>query len=341
MKAAFLRDYYKMLIEEVPEPEPQPNELKIRVVVAGICGSEMHAYKGTHPFRRPPSIMGHEMAGDVVSVGSEVTKFAVGDRVTLDPQRVCGVCEDCLAGYPNSCQKKIMLGVQQWPGGYGEYIVCPESQAYRLPDHVSYEVGTMVEPLAVGVHGVRQADIRPGSSVLILGGGTIGLCALASAIDAGATTAIISNAFDFNLEAARKMGVTATVNVTKQDVNQVVSEVTGGKGVDAAIVAVGMPIVVRQGLAAIKNRGVVSLIGLFDKPIVIEDTFPVISGERVIRGSQTYVPQDVQKALNLIASGRVDVQSMITHRLPMAEAQHAFEMVDKRLEDCIKVVLTH
>jgi L-iditol 2-dehydrogenase len=341
MKAAVLRDYYKMQIEEVPEPEPQPDEIKIRVTVAGICGSEMHAYKGTHPFRRPPSIMGHEMAGDVVAIGSKVTKFAVGDRVTLDPQRVCGVCDDCLAGYPNSCSKKIMLGVQQWPGGYGQYIVCPEGQAYHLPDHVSDEEGTMVEPLAVGIHGVRQGEVRPGSSVLILGGGTIGLCALAGAIDAGATTTIVSDAFDFNLEAARKLGATATVNVTKQDVNQVVAEVTGGKGVDTAIVAVGLPIVVKQAIAATKHRGVVSIIGLFEKPIVIEDTFAVISGERVIRGSQTYVPRDVQKALELIASGRVDVKSMITHRLPISEAQHAFEMVDKKLEDCIKVVLTH
>ncbi len=341
MKAAVLRDYYKMQIEEVPEPEPKPDEIKIRVTVAGICGSEMHAYKGTHPFRRPPSIMGHEIAGSVVAVGSKVTKFAVGDRVTLDPQRVCGACDDCLAGYPNSCSQKIMLGVQAWPGGYGQFIVAPEKQAYRLPDHVSDEEGTMVEPLAVGIHGIRQGEVRPGSSVLILGGGTIGLCALAGAIDAGATTTIISDAFDFNLAAARRLGATATVNVTKQDVNRVVSEVTGGKGVDAAIVAVGLPIVVKQAIAAVKHRGVISVVGLFDKPIVIEDTFAVISAERVIRGSQTYVPRDVQKALDLVSAGRVDVKSMITHRIPITEAQRAFELVDKKLEDCIKVVLTH
>ncbi len=341
MKAAVLRDYYKMQIEEVPEPEPAPNEVKIRVAVVGICGSEMHAYKGTHPFRHPPSIQGHEMAGDVVAMGSEVRRFAIGDRVTLDPQRVCGVCDDCRSGHPNSCTKKIMLGVQEWPGAFGRYIVAPEQQIYKLPDHVSYEEGSMVEPLSVGVHAVRQAGVKPGSSVLILGGGTIGLCALAGARAAGAAQVIITDAFDFNLEVAKKLGATATVNVRRQDVNQVVAEVTGGKGVDAALVAVGVPAVVNQAIAAVKRRGEVVLIGLFHEPISIQDSFAIISAERVLRGSQTYNPEDVQRALDLISTGQVDVKAMITHRLPIDDAQHAFEMVDKRLEDSIKVILKH
>ena len=341
MKAAVLRDYYKMQIEEVPEPEPAPNEVKIRVSVAGICGSEMHAYKGTHPFRRPPSIQGHEMAGDIVAVGSEVHRFAAGDRVTLDPQRVCGVCEDCVSGHPNSCTKKIMLGVQEWPGAFGQYIVAPEQQIYKLPDHVSYEEGSMVEPLSVGVHAVRQAGVRHGSSVLILGGGTIGLCALAGARAAGAAQTIVTDAFDFNLDVAKKLGATATVNVRRQDVNQVVAEATGGKGVDAALVAVGVPAVVNQAIAAVKRRGEVVLIGLFHEPISIQDSFAIISAERVLRGSQTYNPEDVQLALDLISTGQVDVKAMITHQLPIDDAQHAFEMVDKRLEDCVKVILKH
>lgn len=341
MKAAVLRDYYKMQIEEVPEPEPAPNEVKIRVSVAGICGSEMHAYKGTHPFRRPPSIQGHEMAGDIVAVGSEVRRFAIGDRVTIDPQRVCGVCDDCVSGHPNSCVNKIMLGVQEWPGAFGQYIVGPEQQIYKLPDHLSYAEGSMVEPLSVGVHAVRQARVKPGSLVLILGGGTIGLCALAGARAAGAAQVIVTDAFDFNLEVAKKLGATATVNVRRQDVNQVVADVTGGKGMDAALVAVGVPAVVNQAIAAVKRRGEVVLIGLFHEPISIQDSFAIISAERVLRGSQTYTPEDVRRALDLIASGQVDVKTMITHQLPIDEAQHAFEMVDKRLEDCIKVILKH
>lgn len=341
MRAAVLQDYYKVGIEDVPEPEPAPNEVKIKVVATGICGSDMHAYNGTHPFRRPPSIQGHELAGDIVSVGPEVTRFAVGDRVTIDPQRVCGVCDECLAGYPNACSNKIMLGVQEWSGSFGQYIVSPESQVYKLPDNVSYEEGSMIEPLAVGVRTVRQGDVKPGDAVLILGGGTIGLSALAGAIDAGAKTTILTDAFDFNLKIARDFGATATVNVREQDVNQVVREVTGGKGVDVAIVAVGLEQVLNQAIAAVKKRGTVVVVGLFHKPPTIQDIFAIVGGERVLRGSQTYTPDDVQRALDLIASGKVNVKAMITHRFSITEAPHAFELIDKRLEDCVKVILHH
>lgn len=340
MKAAVLHDYYKIGIEEIPEPEPKPNEVKIQVVATGICGSEIHAYKGTHPFRRPPSILGHEMAGDVVAVGAQVRKFALGDRVTINPQKACGACDHCQAGYPNHCSNRVMLGVQEWVGSFAEYIVCPEELVYRLPDHVSYAEGVMMEPLAVGVHGVRQAGLGPGSSALILGAGTIGLCTLAAALEAGATTTLITDVVDFNLAVARDLGATAGINVRRQELRQVVAEATGGKGVDAVLVTIGHPAVVSDAIATVRRRGEVVLIALFEGPITIQDTFAVVGGERVLRGSQTYTPEDMQKALDLIVSGRVDAQKFLTQRLPMSQVQHGFEIVDKKLEDCVKVILS-
>ena len=127
----------------------------------------------------------------------------------------------------------------------------------------------------------------------------------------------------------------------QQDVNQVVREVTGGKGVDAAILAVGLSPVLNQAIAAVKKRGVVVMVGLFHEPPTIQDTFAIVGGERVIRGSQTYVPADFRRALDLVASGKVDVKAMITHRFPISEAARAFDLVDKRLEDCVKVILNH
>jgi len=167
------------------------------------------------------------------------------------------------------------------------------------------------------------------------------LSVMAAAIDAGATTTIVTDVLDFNLEVARKLGATATVNVRCQDVNQVVAEVTGGKGVDAALVTIGLSVVVNQAVRAVRKRGKVVLIAIFEEPISIEDSFAVISGERALVGSQTYNPQDVQDALDLICSGQVDVGAMITHCLPIDQIQHAFEIVDKRLQDCIKVILKH
>ncbi|MHB1417626.1 MAG: zinc-dependent alcohol dehydrogenase, partial [Chloroflexota bacterium] len=181
MKAAVLTAHYHIEFADIPEPEPKANEVKIKVISAGICGSEVHAFKGTHPFRHPPAILGHELAGEVVAVGDEINGYKVGDRVTVEPQILCGVCDACRAGYPNLCDNKVVLGTQKWVGGYAEYIVAPEQTLYKIPDSVSYDEAVMIEPLAVGVHAVREAKLKVGQSAIILGGGTIGLATLVAA----------------------------------------------------------------------------------------------------------------------------------------------------------------
>ncbi len=339
MKAAVLTAPYKIEFAEVPEPQPQPHEVKIKVHSAGICGSEVHAYKGTHPFRHPPAILGHEMAGEIVAVGAQVKDYRVGDRVTVEPQILCGTCDYCRAGYPNLCANKIVLGTQKWIGAYAEYIVAPPEVLYKLPDHVSYDEAVMIEPLAVGVHAVREAELRLGETALILGGGTIGLCTLAAARAAGVLKTIVTDAVDFNLAVARELGATAAVNVRKDDLRTVVADVTGGKGVDVAFVTVGFSPVVNQGLQSLKKRGRLVVIALFAEPFAVEDPFLVVGGERVLRGSQMYTRYDVQTALDLIAGGQVNAGPFITQRLPMSEVQRGFAIVDEKLEDCVKVVL--
>jgi len=339
VKAAVLTAPYKIEFQDIPEPEPKPNEVKIRVVSAGICGSEVHAFKGTHPFRLPPAILGHEMAGDIVAVGADVKGFKVGDRVTVEPQINCGVCDYCRAGYPNLCANKIVLGTKPWIGAYAEYFVAPEQTLYHIPDHLSYDEAVMIEPLSVGVHAAREASLPLGSSALILGGGTIGLCTLAALRTAGVVKTIVTDAVDFNLAAARDLGATATVNVRRDDLRAAVNDLTGGRGVDAAFVTVGFSAVANQGLSAVRKRGQVVVIALFSEKWTVDEPFAIVGGERVIHGSQMYTRADVQTALDLIASGRIDAKPFITQRLPMSEVQRGFEIVDKKLEDCIKVVL--
>ncbi|MCL4535945.1 MAG: alcohol dehydrogenase catalytic domain-containing protein [Bacteroidetes bacterium] len=339
MKAAVLTAHRHIEFQEIPEPEPGPDEAKIRVVSAGICGSELHAFKGTHPFRHPPAILGHEMAGDIVAVGSQVKGFRVGDRVTVEPQIGCGVCTPCQAGHPNLCMNKTVLGTQVWIGAYAEYIVAPERVLYRIPDHVSYDEAVMIEPLAVGVHAVKVSGLQLGQSAIVLGGGTIGLCALVAAREAGVLTTVVTDVVDYNLAVAREMGATATVNAGTDDVRAAVDRVTGGAGVDVALVAVGLSPVVNQGLSALKRRGQMVIIGIFEGTLAVEDPYRIVGGELVVRGSNMYTSEDVQTALDLIAAGRVEAGKFITQRLPMSEVQRGFEIVDKKLEDCVKVVL--
>jgi L-iditol 2-dehydrogenase len=339
VKAAVLKAHYQIEFNDIPEPEPQPNEVKIRVHSAGICGSEVHAFKGTHPFRHPPAILGHEMAGDIVAVGEQIKGFKVGDRVTVEPQITCGVCDYCKAGFTNLCVNKTVLGTQKWIGAYAEYIVAPEEVLYKIPDNLGYDEAVMIEPLAVGVHAVREANLQLGQSTIILGGGTIGLCTLVAARAAGAMVNVVTDAVDFNLEMARKLGAAGVVNVRQDDAKEVVSRLTDGKGVDAAFVCVGVSPVVNQAINAVKKRGQIILIGLLEGKVTIDEPFLIVGGERAIRGSQMYTRSDVQTALDLIATGTIDAKPFITQQMPMSEVQRGFEIVDKKLEDCVKVVL--
>ena len=146
----------------------------IRVRAVGVCGSEVHAYQGTHPFRKAPVVLGHEAAGDVVAVGEDVSAFAVGDRVIVEPQWVCGECAYCRAGDENLCPSKRVLGTSAWPGAFGEYIVAPQDATFQLPSALSYVQGALIEPLSIAVHIARQSNLAAGESVCILGSGSIG-----------------------------------------------------------------------------------------------------------------------------------------------------------------------
>lgn len=255
MKAAVLQETYKIVLQDVPEVQPQAGEVKIQVKFTGICGSEIHAFKGTHPYRKPPVILGHELAGEVVALGSNVQGFAIGDRVTVEPQIACGECQPCSQGWTNLCDRKVVLGTTDWTGSFAEYIVAHQNVVYKLPDNLSYEQGVMVEPLAVGVSAVRRSEMKLGDNVLILGGGTIGLVTLMAAREAGAKQIFVTDVVDFNLDKAREVGATTTINVRNQDPVKTILEQTDGRGVDLAFITAGVDQAVGQALQAVRKRG--------------------------------------------------------------------------------------
>lgn len=341
VRAAVLTQVRRMEMQEVPKPRPEPDEVLIRVRAAGVCGSEVHGFLGTHPYRKPPAIMGHEVSGDIEEVGAEVRAFRVGDRVIVVPQKSCGCCLYCRMGSPYLCTGKVMMGTSAWPGSFGEYVVAPEGAVIRIPDSLSYEEGVMCEPLAVGVHCARKARIGIGDSVLVLGSGTIGLCCTAAARAAGATKIVATDAHDFNLELARKAGAGALFNVRGEgDLSRVVAEYVRPEGVDVAVVAAGFSPVVDQALANVRKLGRVALVALFDGPISIAEPFHIIGKELEVVGVITYAHEDFYTAVDLIWSGAVNVKGMVTHVLPIERAHHAMEMVHNKTENNAKVILT-
>ena len=338
MKAALLTAPYQIGLQEVEKPRLGSYDVLIKVQCVGICGSDLHTYRGTHPFRKPPVILGHEMAGEVVEVAEDVSLFKKGDRVSVEPQTYCHHCPSCYQGNYNLCMNKRILGTTPWPGAFAEYVVIPEDKVYLLPDGLSFEEGAMVEPLAVGIRAAQMAQPRIGDTVIIMGSGTIGLATLVSLKEAGVTRTIATDVEDFNLAKAKELGAWTSVNVGRESLEEKVKEWTKGEGVDAAVIAVGVPSLIDESLGLVRKKGRVVLVALFDDKATI-DAFKIVSTEAEVVGSWVYTGREFQAAIDLMSQGRIETNSFITHRWPIERAGEALDLVDRRTEDLIKIVL--
>ncbi len=338
MKAALLTAPYQIGLQEVEKPRLGSYDVLIKVQCVGVCGSDLHTYRGTHPFRKPPVILGHEMAGEVVEVAEDVNLFKKGDRVSVEPQTYCHHCPSCYKGNYNLCSNKRILGTTPWPGAFAEYVVIPEDKVYLLPDGLSFEEGAMVEPLAVGIRAAQMAQPRIGDTVIIMGSGTIGLATLAALKEAGVTRTIATDVEDFNLAKAKELGAWTAVNVGRESLAEKVKEWTRGEGVDAAVIAVGVPSLIDESLGLVRKQGRVVLVALFDDKATI-DTFKIVSSEAEVVGSWVYTGREFQAAIDLMSQGRIETNSFITHRWPIERVGEALDLVDKRTEDLIKIVL--
>ena len=339
MKAAIIQKPGRVTVREVSRPDLGDGEVLIKVQATGICGSEIHAYHGTHPYRIPPVLSGHELAGDIEGVGQGIEKFRVGDRVTVEPQITCKRCEYCLSGHYNLCINKIVLGTKEWPGSLGEYITAPAEVIYKLPNHVSYEAGAFVEPLAVGVHAVRLAQVTKNDNILIAGSGNIGLSVLGVVRNYSEGKIICSDIRNFNLDLAKKLGAYEALSASEPDFLEKINQITKKMGVDIAFVTAGSIQALEQCLQATRKGGKTMVVGLFTKKTAT-DLSHLQTNEKIVMGSLMYTREDFEESLNLIASGKFTPREIITHRLPIGRAQEAFELMDKKLKNVGKIILT-
>jgi L-iditol 2-dehydrogenase len=342
VKAAYLESVGRLIITDGEMPTIQNvDQVLIQVRAVGICGSEVHAFKGTHPFRQAPVILGHEASGVVADVGQAVTRVQVGDRVLVDPQWTCGECAYCRAGDINLCPSKRVLGTPTWPGAFGQFFVAPEEAVFHLPENLSFVQGCLVEPLTVAVHVARRAELEAGQSVAILGTGSIG--GLLSAVSRvhGAEPIIVADIRQHCLDAAReRMGATHDLLLPESNLVDTVKGLAGGEGVDVAFVAADDPALVNRGIEMVKRRGKVMLIALLTEAPLALSAYEITSQEKQILGSSMANYEDVQRAIDWAASGRVDVEGINTHVLPIEDAQRGMELAHTKVDGAIKVVLT-
>ena len=335
----------------IPEPlqaqfrddleEPQitaADQVKIQVKVTGICGSEVHAYHGRHAWRVPPLVSGHEFAGTIVEVGSGVTSCQVGERVTAEPQYGCGICELCRSGRYHLCKEKKILGATYWSGSFGEYIVVPESCVIPLPDTVSFDQGALIEPLAVGMHAIREHQVNKETSIAVIGCGTIGLGVILSAGCFHPRKIIGIDVVDFNLQKALQMGADLTLNSNDPEIVDEILDQTHGRGVDITFVAFGNAPCMKLAAQITKRGGTIAEIAVMDDSVAAPFSQIQIK-ELKVCGSNMYTAEDFQAVIHGIDTGEITLDGFITKRYPIEQMAEAMEFADKRPEPVVKVVL--
>jgi L-iditol 2-dehydrogenase len=338
MKAAFIEKPFDMKFINTGEPLiSSPDEIKIRIAFTGICGSEVHAYKGTHPTRLPPIISGHESSGHIVEIGPAVKDFKVGDRVIIEPQKACGKCPDCLRGDYNVCPDKAVLGTIKWQGSFGEYIVAPERSVLHLPDHIPLEEGALAEPLAVAAHAVRISAVRLGASVLIQGCGPIGISLLTMCRRAGAGKIIMTDISQYNMDVARQMGADVLINAAKTNVVQAVLSETSGEGAEIVFMAIGNPEILNEAVQCTKRYGQIMEVAHFGSEPPF-DARRYRWKELSMQGSYMFVRKDFEIVLTALASAQINVKPMISKIVPIEECTAAMKMAYERSEDFVKII---
>jgi L-iditol 2-dehydrogenase len=323
-------------IREVPLPSLQPDELLVKVAQVGICGSDLHAFHGRHPFIELPVIPGHEFAGTVAGVGANAGEFTVGQRITVEPSLVCGECYNCVRGRYNICEKLQVIGCQT-VGAMADYLTVPASKALLLPGEVDWDQAVMAEPLAVAVHAIRVAEIGSGTRVLVLGAGTIGLMVMQAAKALGAGSVMITDLRDQRLALATQLGADHAVNPTSTTLEDALESAFGQDRGDVIIECVGVAATARDAIRVARKGTRIVVAGVFEEEVPVNLGL-VQDHELEIVGTLMYAGDDFSTALNLLRRGDVSVGAMISHRFPLSRAAQAFAVADGR-DDALKVVL--
>lgn len=337
MKTVMINKPNDLQIIEMDKPViTEHDNVLIKMKAAGICGSDVHIYHGQNAAATYPRVIGHEMVGEVVEVGSNVTKIKAGDRVIVDQVVNCGECYACRKGRGNVCANLNVRGVHIH-GGYREYIAVPESDVYVLPDNLSYEDAVMIEPATIAVQSCSRAELSKEDTLLILGCGALGSSILKIARLSGATI-IAVDVVDEKIEEAKKNGASYGINLLKEDVVARARELTGGYGPTVSIDAACTKDSLATLLELTGNAGRVITMGFSVEPTAVTQ-FKITAKELDVRGSRLQ-NKKFQEVLNLVAEGKLDLTNSISHKFNFLDAQKAFDFVDSRDPSIRKIVLT-
>jgi (R,R)-butanediol dehydrogenase/meso-butanediol dehydrogenase/diacetyl reductase len=335
VKAAVFRGIGQIEVTDVPQPEPRPGEVVVRVAYCGICGSDLEAlHTGMY---EPGLIIGHEFSGTIAEVGAEVTGWQVGDRVVVNSVIPCTECVSCREGRLDACDSLAMIGVTH-DGGMAEYMKAPARGLHGLPAEVSVHQGALVEPLAVSLQGVRRSRLKVGDAVLVMGAGPIGLLTLQSALLAGARTVVVTELDPTRAALAGRLGAAAVLDPTRDNVSVALSGLTGGQGPDVIYICTGEPGPCRDAISLVRNGGQIMTLGLAVEPVEA-DFFSVVMRELSIEGSLAGRAR-FPIAIDFIAQRKVDVESLVTHEITLDEVvTNGFHLLTTANSGAVKILV--
>ena len=327
----------KIEFREIETPVPKAGEVLIRIMKIGVCGSDIHVWHGKHPFTSYPVTQGHEVSGEIAALGAGVENFEVGQKVTIQPQVVCGKCYPCRHGKYNLCETLKVMGFQT-TGVASEYFAVDAAKVTPLPQEMSFDEGAMIEPLAVAVHAVRKFGDMQGMRVAVLGAGPIGILVAQAAKGMGAESVLITDISDLRLEKARQCGVDFCVNTCEADFGEALVSAFGPDKADVIYDCAGNNVTMGQAIRCARKGSTIILVAVFAGMAEV-DLAVLNDHELDLNTTMMYRNEDYLEAIELVRAGKVDLKPLISKHFAFRDYAEAYRYIDENRETTMKVII--
>lgn len=327
----------EITFREIPVPEITADHVLVKIMKIGVCGSDIHVYHGKHPFTSYPVTQGHEVSGEIVKLGENVKNFTVGQKITIQPQVVCGKCYPCRHGKYNLCEELKVMGFQT-TGTASEFFAVDAAKVTALPEEMSYDEGAMIEPLAVAVHAVKRAGDVKGMKIAVLGAGPIGILVAQTAKGLGAESVMITDVSDIRLEKAKECGVDFCINTKDKDFGEAMLENFGPDKADVIYDCAGNNITMGQAIKYARKGSTIILVAVFAGMATI-DLAVLNDHELDLNTSMMYRNEDYIDAIRLVNEGKVALKPLISKHFAFKDYKAAYEYIDANRETTMKVII--
>jgi L-iditol 2-dehydrogenase len=328
----------KIEFKSVEVPLIKDGQVLVRIEKIGICGSDIHVYDGKHPYTTYPVVQGHEVSGEIVEISNSISDLKVGDKVTIQPQVVCGKCYSCIHGNYNICDELKVMGFQT-TGMASEYVAVDAEKVLRFGDDLNFESGAMIEPLAVAVHAIKRLNSVRGKKILVIGAGPIGNLVAQTAKGFNAKEVMITDLSNYRLEIARQCGIDYCINSDKNNLSVEINNKFGRNKADAILECVGRDITIEQAINNARKGTDIIVVGVFGQKATIDMGF-VQDHELRLIGTLMYMKDDYIKAIELLKEGKVKVENLISTRFSFRDYLKAYQYIKEKKDKVMKVMIS-